>query len=64
MASLEFKIEIILLWDELDTDCRECNVCKERIYSKMYNLVFYLGNSYDLNKSDLFLCKSCKNYAD
>lgn len=60
MASLEFKIEVIPIWDELDTDCRICHFCNEPIYSKMYNFVFYLGSSYDLNRTEIFSCESCK----
>lgn len=57
MAKLLF--EIVKIWHEEETECQQCVMCEEIIYSNVYRLCFKIAERTE--ETNIILCQSCYN---
>lgn len=56
---LDATIKIKHYWRRELTDLRECNFCKDMIFSDMHRFIIQVGKR--LSESEICVCVSCKN---
>ena len=55
MASI--LLEISTKWEKEPTQCQDCFICQDKIFSDANRLIFVIGEKE--SESDIVLCNSC-----
>ena len=62
MASVNINIEFTIRYTQRKTDCRECSLCGDNIYSlRMYVPYIFFSSTNNVSRMGMTLCESCKD---